>query len=279
VTAPRAAPGAAAALLVAALAAGCSRAPAPGELQRTLEQHPEILAAAIRAHPEAIMDALNAAAGVAQTSAAERQRKEAMARIEAGFAHPFQPTIEHRAVLGNPAAPITVVEYTDFQCPYCLRERDVLRQVMEKYGDRVRLLVKQSPLDIHPHAMAAALMYEAIARQSPTLAYRFYDELYSNQEQLDRSGDAFLAVAAKRVGADVPRALADAHGSEVRATVEADLDEFQRFGFTGTPGLLVKGVPLQGAHPLASFDEIIGRQLAAIGQPGPSAAANPATAR
>jgi protein-disulfide isomerase len=264
-------------VLLAAAVGACSRAPAPDQLQRTLEQHPEVLAAAIRAHPDVFMAAVNAAAGQAQAAADEQRQKAADERIEAGFAHPLTPVIEQRAVLGNPEAPITIVEYTDFECPYCRRERDVLREVLQKYGGRVRLLVKQSPLDIHPHAMAAALMYEAIARQQPMLAFRYYDELYANQERLSREGEAYLATAAKAVGADVPRALADAHGPAVRATVEADLDEFRRFGFAGTPGLLINGVPLEGAYPVSTFDQIIGRQLSSIGQSGPAVSADPAT--
>lgn len=223
-------------------------------------KHPEIVLAAIEAHPEAFISALQKAAARAAADAATPEA--AKRRLDTAFAHPQYPVITRRAVLGNPAAPVTIVEYSDFQCPYCRAEREVLVQLMREYGDSLRLVVKQTPLAMHPLAMPAALMYEAVARQNPTAAYRFYDDLFTNQEKLESEGERYLAVAAKAAGVDSARARADAHGAEVRAVVEADLDEGRRFGFTGTPGFLINGVALMGAHPIGDFEEIINRHLA-----------------
>lgn len=245
-------------MLIAGIAAGCS--PSPARLREEVVKHPDIVIAAIEAHPEAFISALQKAAS--ETAAAAESPESVKARLDQGFAHPLHPAIVHRAVLGNPAAPITIVEYSDFQCPYCRAEREVLVQLMREYGDSVRLVVKHTPLQIHPLAMPAALMYEAVVRQDPMAAYRFYDNLFSHQETLDSEGESYLGVAAKAAGVDSARARADARRADVRAVVEADIDEGRRFGFTGTPGFLINGVALMGAHPIGDFEQIINRHLA-----------------
>ena len=242
--------------MAASLLAACG--PSPDQLKAELIKHPEIVLAAIEAHPTEFITTLQKAAaqtGGSPSPATERRR------LDEEFAHPRVPVITRRAVLGNPAAPITIVEYSDFQCPFCRQEHAVLVQVMREYGDSVRLVVKHTPLESHPVALPAALMYEAIARQDPMAAYRFYDDLFTNQGRLDAEGEAYLGVAARAAGVDSARARRDARSAEVRAVIEADLDEGQRFGFTGTPGFLINGVSMQGAHPIADFEQIINRHL------------------
>jgi protein-disulfide isomerase len=223
-------------------------------------KHPDIVLAAIEAHPEAFISALQKAA--TRASSAAESPEAAKRRLDEAFAHPQHPAITRRAVLGNPAAPVTIVEYSDFQCPYCRAERDVLVQLMREYGDTVRLVVKHTPLAMHPMALPAALMYEAVARQNPMAAYRFYDDLFTNQEKLESEGEKYLAIAANAAGVDSAKARADAKTADVRAVIEADLDEGRRFGFTGTPGFLINGVALMGAHPIGDLEEIINRHLA-----------------
>ncbi|MGI8499445.1 MAG: DsbA family protein [Gemmatimonadaceae bacterium] len=244
------------------LMASCSSSPSPEQLQETLVKNPQVVYAVIQAHPAEFLDVLNRAAQQTQASQHVRALQADSSRIEEELRNPKRPVIQQRAVLGNPAAPITVVEYTDFECPYCRQERDVLVQLMKQYGDRVRLVVKQMPVvELHPRAMAAALMFEAIARQDPMKAYRFYDDVYANQERLTQDGQRFLEDVARRAGADVERAVRDQNSEAIRAVVAADMDEGKRFGFTGTPGFSINGVTLQGAHPLSAFTSIIDREL------------------
>ncbi len=244
---------------------GCERrSPSADELRELLVAHPDILFSAIRAHPAEFMLVVQGAARTAQGQNAAISARDDSLRIESELLHPKHPVIEHRAVLGNPAAPITIVEYTDFQCPYCRQEKDVLADLMKHYGDSVRLLVKQMPVtQLHPHAMAAALMFEAVARQDPMKAFQLYDDLYQNQERLDRDGQRYLEEAVGRLGLDSARAVRDQRSPAIQAIVDADLKEGEGFGFTGTPGFLVNGVSLQGAYPLDAFVRLIDRQLAA----------------
>jgi protein-disulfide isomerase len=243
-------------------AVGCTPAPTPEQVEAALQEHPDILYRVIERHPAEFIAALDKAARASAGAREEASRRDLAVRTEDEFRHPKLPRIERRAVFGNPGAPITIVEYSDFQCPYCRAEREVLVRLLREYGDSVRLVVKHTPLEMHPVAMPAALMYEAVARQSPMAAYRFYDDLFTNQEKLDSEGEGYLPIAAHAAGADSGRARADARSAEVRAVIEADLDEGRRFGFTGTPGFLINGVALMGAHPLGDFEQIINRHLA-----------------
>ena len=240
-----------------------SSEPSPEQLKAALLRNPDVVYAVVRAHPDTFLAILSEAARVAQSRTAATSAAADSARIEADLAHPHIVSTTGRAGFGDPGAPITIVEYTDFECPFCRQERDVLVEILKAYPGKVRLVVKQMPVPTHPHAYPAALMFEAVARQSPAKAYRLYDALYTNQEQLKTRGDAYLAEAVKSVGADVALAQRDAGSAAVKAVVAADQKEGAQLGFTGTPGFLVNGVLLQGTYPRSTFEQIINRQLAA----------------
>ena len=253
------------ALLLAGPASACSREPTPEQVQAVLVKKPEILFAVIEAHPAEFMAAVDRAAKASQGTRQLQAKLDDSLRIEDELRHPKSAPLDHRAALGNPSAPVTIVEYTDLQCPFCRQERDVLVELFKHYGDRVRLVVKQLPVtELHPHAMDGALMFEAVALQDPAKAFKLYDEVYANQDLFNKQGQAYLERVVAQVGADVPRALRDQRSAAVKARVAADMEEAKRFGFTGTPGLLVNGVSLQGAYPAAALEQLIDRQLAAM---------------
>ena len=245
-----------------ALLAACSTEPSPDQLRSTLTQHPEILYAAIRAHPEEFVTLLDS---VARATASARQASSAQAeerRIDAEIARPRQPDLTHGVYFGSPSAPITIVEYTDFECPYCRQEHPVIVELFKRYGDSVRLVVKEMPMPFHPRAMPAARMFEAVAMQDASKAPKFYDVMYDQQERLIAEGDRFLDETVRALGLDVARARRDAASDDVTARIAADVAEARRFGINGTPGFLVNGVLLQGAYPVETFAHIIDRQLA-----------------
>jgi protein-disulfide isomerase len=247
---------------LAILLAACSAEPSPDQLRSTLTQHPEILFSAIRAHPQEFVTLLDS---VARATSSARQASSAQAearRIEAEIAHPRQPDLSHGVYFGSPSAPITIVEYTDFECPYCRQEHPVIVELFKRYGDRVRLVVKDMPMPFHPRAMPAARMFEAVAMQDASKAPKFYDVMYDQQERLIAEGDRFLDETVRSLGLDVARVRRDAASDAVAARISADVAEAQRFGIKGTPGFLVNGVLLEGAYPVETFAHIIDRQLA-----------------
>jgi len=248
-------------LALVALLAACAAEPSPDQLRSTLTQHPEILYAAIRAHPQEFVTLLDS---VARATSSARQASSAQAeerRIETEIAHPRQPDLSQGVYFGNPSAPITIVEYTDFECPYCRQAHPVLVELFKRYGDRVRLVVKDMPMPFHPRAMPAARMFEAVAMQDASKAPKFYDVMYDHQDRLIAEGDRFLEATVRSLGLDVDRAKRDAASDVVAARIAADVAEARRFGIAGTPGFLVNGVLLEGAYPVETFVAIIDRQL------------------
>jgi protein-disulfide isomerase len=257
----------AAAVLLAAGAAACSRSPSPEELERTIAEHPQILYKAIEKHPAEFLEVLNRAAIAAQRAQAEQAQAAQNHARDEEFRNPKLPSIaQGRAIRGSPRAPVTIVEYSDFQCPYCRQEHEVLARVVARYDGRVRLVLKQTPLDIHPQALPAAQMFEALALQGSDVAWRFHDQMFGDQDRLQREGPAFILEAARRAGGDVTRAVQDARGPQVAATISSDQREARTFGFTGTPSLLVNGVSFDGAYPEEDIARVIDRHLAALGR-------------
>ena len=190
-----------------------------------------------------------------------QQKAEAEQR-ESEFKNPKKPKVsKDRAVLGSLSAPIIIVAYSDFQCPYCSRGANTIEEVRKKYGKKVAFVFKHLPLPFHPMAQPAAEYFEAIAIQEPAKAYKFHDEVFKNQQQLQSGGENLLAEIAKKVGANMERLKKDLKSPKVQKRIEEDKAEAKSFDISGTPGFIVAGVSLKGAYPLQSFEEIIERRL------------------
>lgn len=243
-----------------ALATGCS--PSASQLKETLESNPDILTNAIEKNQTVIMDALQKAAQEVQRASRDRMVKEQQSLREEEFKNPKKPALSgDRASRGPEDAAIVLVEYADFQCQFCKRGFDTVREVEKKYGKDVRFYYKHLPLDFHPLAMPAAKRFEAIALQSTEQAMMFHDEVFANQHRLGQEKEKFLDDVAGKVGADVARMKKDMEGPEVQQRIAADMEEARRFGFEGTPSFLVAGISLKGAVPLQEFETVIERVL------------------
>lgn len=242
------------------IAVGCT---SKQQVQKVIEDNPEIVFAAIKKNPKKFVETVNEAVRSAQEGAREDEAKEEQARMEEEFKNPKTPAIEEgRVIFGNASAPITIVEYSDFQCPYCSRGYQTMKEVMKSYGDKVRVVFKHLPLDFHPMAMPAAQYFEAIAKQDHKRAEKFHDMIFENQRELNEGGEKFLKATAKKVGADVAKVEKDIKSDAVKARIEADMEEAKKYEFSGTPGFLINGVSLRGAYPFPEFKKIIDRQLA-----------------
>ncbi len=247
--------------VMTAFLAGCL---GESQVKKVIQDNPEIVFEAIKKNPEKFMEVVQEAAYKAQMAARQKQDADESKAMEEEFKTPKVPVIgEDRATIGKADAPITVVEYSDFQCPFCSKGYLVVRELKEKYGDKLRFIYKHLPLeDKHPEAMPAAKYFEAIALQSKEKAYKFHDLLFENQSGLNKDGGKFLDDLTKKVGADLGKVKKDLNSEKVSKNIKDDMDEARKFGFNGTPGFLVNGVSVHGAYPLPHFDKIIERQLA-----------------
>src|ERR1041385_364487 len=125
--------------------------PSASQLKKALENNPDILTNAIEKNPDKIMEALQGAARTAQQASRDKEMKEEETRREEEFKNPKQAEIpESRATRGPKDAPITLVEYSDFQCPFCGRGFKTVEELESKYKGKIRFIYKHLPLDFHP---------------------------------------------------------------------------------------------------------------------------------
>ena len=238
-------------------------APTPKQIKEAVEKDPSIVFVAIEKAPDQFMDVVMKAQKNAQETAGKRQQDEETKSRDAEFENPLKPVIdESRVFFGNKSAKITVVEYSDFQCPFCKRGWETANEVKKVYGDNVRILFKHLPLDFHPLAMPAAEYFEAIAQQDHLKAEKFHDLVFENQHMLKEKGEDYFKEAAKKVGADQKKIEAALKDGKIRKLIEADMAEARSFNINGTPGFIINGVSLRGAYPFPAFKEIIDKHLA-----------------
>jgi len=162
---------------------------------------------------------------------------------------------------GNKNAPVTIVEYTDFQCPYCATGAGVMEEVLKKYKGNVRLVLKHNPLDFHQFALPTSLYFEAIARQDIEKAWSFYQRIFQMQDRL-KEGNSFLRQVAIELGVDMQGLDAALSSPELKARIMADIREANSFGIDGVPAFIINGKLLDGALPLEDFSNLIDEALA-----------------
>lgn len=240
-----------------------SCAPTAKQLKEAIEKDPTIVFSAIEKDPAKFIEVVNKAAQEAQKNQAEKAQEDEKKARDEEFKNPLKPEIkENRVVFGNKAAGITIVEYSDFQCPYCSRGYQTIQEVRKEYGDKVRIIFKHLPLDFHPLAMPAAKYFEALAKQSPEKAEKFHDMVFENQGMLKDKGEAYFKEVAKKIGADLKKLETDLKSEEIANLIKTDMEEAKKFNMSGTPGFIINGVSLRGAYPFPEFKKIIDQHLA-----------------
>jgi len=157
---------------------------------------------------------------------------------------------------GGEDAAVTIVEWSDFQCPFCNRVSPTLVQIREEYGDRVQFVFKHMPLSIHPQAVGAHAAAEAAHRQGRF--WDMHDRLFENQRDLRAETLAGYAI---EMGLDMDQYKSDVEGEEVAKRISDDLEQAQKLGVTGTPSFFINGRFLSGAQPFANFKRYIDEAL------------------
>ncbi|MEE4025942.1 Na+/H+ antiporter NhaA [Gordonia sp. PKS22-38] len=155
---------------------------------------------------------------------------------------PVDLVVDH--IRGPVDAPLTVVEFLDFECPFCARTTGMWNDVHAHFGDRVRYIVRHLPLlDYHPHAMLAATAAEAAARQGKF--WEMHDVLFANQAELEAE---HLIVYAERLELDVNQFVADLESEEIATVIAADEQSAFASGARGTPTFFLNGHRHRGPH-------------------------------
>lgn len=198
--------------------------------------------------------------------AASLPRAEVLVTAGGGAPPPDQsqapiPVSAEDPQLGRADAPVTIVEFSDFQCPFCARVNPTLQELLQSYGpERLRLVWKHNPLPFHRQARPAHVAAAAVFELAGSAAFwRFHESAFANQQQLT---DEHFEAWAQQAGVDVQRFRARL--SSAGAKVDADMALAQRVGANGTPNFFINGVSLKGAQPVDAFKAIIDRELAEI---------------
>jgi protein-disulfide isomerase len=157
---------------------------------------------------------------------------------------------------GPEDAAVTLVAFSDFQCPFCARVTPTLAQVDEEYGSEVRIVFKHLPLSMHPKAPAAHAAAEAARLQGKF--WEMHDLIFANQREM--SEEKYVEYAGE-IGLDVERFRRDVASPAVIAAVERDKQEAEALGVTGTPSFFVNGKFMSGAQPLSEFKARIEAEL------------------
>jgi protein-disulfide isomerase len=198
---------------------------------------------------------------------AERARQDYIRRLRQGadvsvMLRPprVQVAYDPARVLGNPGASVTIVEFCDFQCPYCRKANVTLKQLLNKYEDSVRLAFRDFPLtQIHARAQRAAEAARCAYQQGQFWAY--HDLIFASPDKLS---DEDFNQHARRLGLDVTQFDKCLRDGKFKAQVEDDVREGMQAGVSGTPGFFINGIFLDGWQPLANFESIIDAELGSL---------------
>ncbi|UCE84867.1 MAG: thioredoxin domain-containing protein [Deltaproteobacteria bacterium] len=164
--------------------------------------------------------------------------------------------IEGAPSRGPARGAVTVVEFTDYQCPYCRRVQGTVQRLLDEHPDQVRHVVKHNPLSIHPQAPGAAKAAIAAGKQGKF--WEMHKLIFADPRQL---GDDDLRERARVLGLDMDRFEEDFASDETARIIAADQAEARRLGATGTPAFFINGRLLSGAQPYEAFKARVDEEL------------------
>ncbi len=163
----------------------------------------------------------------------------------------------HPTLGANKDAPITMVEFGDFQCPFCRASENSVKEVRAKYGDKVRLVYMDFPLGIHPHAMDAANAARCAGEQDKF--WQYHDAMFADQAKL---APADLKASAAKLGLDAKKFDACLDKAKYEPQIHQDMAEGTKLGVTGTPTFFINGREISGAQPAQKFEDLIDDEIA-----------------
>jgi protein-disulfide isomerase len=169
---------------------------------------------------------------------------------------PVTIPVDGSPVRGPADARITLVEFSDFECPFCSAAEKQVDTVMAAYPKDIKLIYKQFPLSMHPHAQFAA--EASLAAREQGKFWEMYDLLFKNYQRLSREN---VMLWAKQLGLDVDKFKADIDSRKFKAAVEKDLADGEAAGVYGTPSFYINGKQYNGDVTLAALKPILAAEL------------------
>jgi protein-disulfide isomerase len=217
----------------------------------------EFILQVIKENPKLILDAINDYAKEQQKAREAQQKALEAQQLEDSIKNRIDDFIDiHSPVKGSDKSIITIIEYSDFQCPYCSQGALVMKEVLKRFPEKVRIAFKHNPLNFHQQALPAAKAAMAANRQGKF--WEYHDLLFQNSSKLNE--ELFRKIA-QDLQLNMARFDADRQSEEISNQIEADMNKAKTFGLTVTPTFLVNGVLVRGAKSADYFEKIIDRLL------------------
>ena len=192
----------------------------------------------------------------------EKKKQDAMEReFNDAFTNRTSLSVEGTPLLGLASAKITIVEFSDYQCPYCARAVQTIAQVRQKYGAQVRLSYRHFPLPNHPAALPAAKASMAAEKQDKFWAY--HDLLMARQSEWGQESDPMekFVSYAKALGMDPERFKKDIGNPDFENIINRDLELGKSLQVQATPTFFINGVQVRGAVDISYFSAVIDKLL------------------
>jgi protein-disulfide isomerase len=169
----------------------------------------------------------------------------------------YKVTLDDAVTKGSADALVTLIEWSDFQCPYCSRVTPTMKELEKTYGNDLRIAFKHNPLGFHPRAKPAALAAEAAGKQGKF--WEMHDRLFENQKDL--SDENFITWAGE-LGLDIEQFKKDLADPALSKKIDAQQEQGNTLGARGTPAFFVNGRFLSGAQPVEAFKKLIDEEKA-----------------
>ena len=241
----------------------CSPATSDKAVRQALDEHPDLVLDALAKNKSGLFAMVLEGQHDYQDAQRQNRQSEELQK-------PLAPAIDPaRAMRGPAAAPVTVVVYSDFLCPYCAKGDETLREFEKRHPDSVRVLYKHFATE--DLSRQASLVFEALAAQDPQIAFAFHDALYAAQQEIEQAGEPALYALAVKLGANVARLKRDLKNPALAKRIDDDVAEARAFGIEGTPTFVINGVSVRGAAPLDEFEDVLRRVGKVGGEEAPCA--------
>lgn len=164
-----------------------------------------------------------------------------------------------RPMLGPPTAPIMIIEFSDYECPFCKRAEPAMEQVLNTYKDKIKFVYRHYPLPFHQHARPAS--EAALCANAQGKYWEYHKKVFASASLTEDT----LKQIGKDVGLDAAKFDTCLKNHEMAKEIDKDLEDGQSVGVNGTPAFFINGRMLSGAQPFEKFKEIIDSELAGAG--------------
>lgn len=171
----------------------------------------------------------------------------------------FDVKVGNSPTVGGENAKVTIVEFSDFQCPYCSRAAETVNQLKKHYGNKIKIAFRQFPLPFHKDAKGASNAALCADKQKKGNFWKLHDAFFQNQAKLK---DSDILETAKKLGINTEQLKTCMDNKEFYAQIDEDMEHGKDIGVKSTPTFFVNGMLLQGAQPFEVFQEIIDAELA-----------------